>query len=180
MRSEIAFDTGLEAYTIHRITTDDSPALQALYEKCLDYMLLVDGHPASPDAGETEFNNVPPGRSTEDKFMFGVVNQQGELVGLVDVLRDYPQAATWWIGLLLLAPEVRSLGIGRKTVEGLTEFVRASGGNAIMVGVVEENERAYRFWMSMGFEFIYRTEPQQFGDKMQTVSIMRRRIGEIT
>jgi ribosomal protein S18 acetylase RimI-like enzyme len=59
-------------------------------------------------------------------------------------------------------------------MQGFVEYVQASGGQAIMLGVVDENKRAYKFWNRMGFEFVRKTEPQQFGDKTQTVSIMRR------
>jgi len=178
LKSEIAFDLGIQTYTVHQLSHDDSQALQALYEKCLDYMLLVDGHPAGPNAGEKEFYNVPPGKSPDDKFMFGIINHEGELVGLLDVLQGYPEATTWWIGLLLMVPEARSQGIGLKTVEGLAEFARSNGGRAIMLGVVEENGRAYKFWTKVGFEFVYRTEPQRFGEKTQAVIVMRRRLVE--
>jgi len=159
---------------MHRLSLEDSGAIQELYEKCLDYMLLVDGHPASPNSGEEEFQDVPPGKSHDDKFVFGIVNQQNELVGLLDVLRWYPDETTWWIGLLLFAPEVRSQGLGQKVLQGFAEYVRASGAQEIMLGVVDENKLAYKFWSRMGFEFVHMRKPQQFGDKTQTVSVMRR------
>jgi ribosomal protein S18 acetylase RimI-like enzyme len=39
---------------------------------------------------------------------------------------------------------------------------------------VEENKLAYKFWNRMGFEFVRKIEPRQFGDKTQTVIVMRR------
>jgi len=174
MKTETAFDMSIDGYSVRQLSIEDSRAIQKLYEKCLDYMLLVDGHPAGPNAGEEEFQDVPPGRSPDDKLLFGIVNQQNDLVGLLDVLRRHPDEITWWIGLFLLAPEVRSQGIGQKTVEGFAEYARTSGVQAIMLGVVEENQPAYKFWSRMGFEFVRQTEPRQFGDKTQTVSVMRR------
>ena len=47
-----------------------------------------------------------------------------------------------------------------------------------MLGVVEESERAYRFWSKMGFEFVRETEPRPFKNKTQTVRIMRRELGD--
>ena len=43
-----------------------------------------------------------------------------------------------------------------------------------MLGVVEENIHAYKFWIKMGFEFVRKTESRHFGNKTQTVSIFRR------
>jgi len=176
VKVETAFDIGLPTYSVRSLSLEDSGAIQELYDKCLDYMLLVDGHPAGPDAGEIEFQDAPPGKSIDDKFMFGIINQQNDLVGLLDTLRDYPDEVTWWIGLLLLVPEVRSQGIGQKVVQGFTEYVRARRGQAIMLGVVEENERAYKFWDRLGFEWIRTTEPRPFGVKTHRVNILRRKL----
>lgn len=171
---EPAFDIGLQAYSVRRLLPGDIGAIQGLFESCLDYMLLVDGHAADPNSVAEEFQSVPPGKSLDDKFVFGIAYRQNGLVGLLDTLRWYPDETTWWIDTLLLVPEIRSQGIGQRVVQGFVEYVRASGGQAIMLGVVEENKRAYKFWNEMGFEFVRQTEPQQFGNKTQTVSIMRR------
>jgi ribosomal protein S18 acetylase RimI-like enzyme len=106
-------------------------------------------------------------------FVFGIVNRQNDIVGLLDVVRSYPEQTVWWIGLFLFIPEIRSQGIGQKVLEGFAKYVRVNGGQAIMLGVVEENKRAYKFWKMAGFEFVRTTEPRQFGNKTQTVSIMR-------
>jgi len=170
------YNIDLQDYSVRRLSREDRHAIQTLFEECLDYMLLVDGHPAGPQAAEEILYSAPPGLSTEDKFVAGVFNQQGELVGLLDAVRRYPDETTWWIGLLLFAPEARAQGIGQKVVQSFAEYTRASGGQAIMLGVVEENERAYSFWSRMGFELVRKTEPRQFGNKTHRVNIMRRNL----
>jgi ribosomal protein S18 acetylase RimI-like enzyme len=59
-------------------------------------------------------------------------------------------------------------------LQGFVEYARLSGAHAIMLGVVEDNIRAYKFWNRMGFEFVRETEPRQFGNKVQTVKVMQR------
>jgi GNAT superfamily N-acetyltransferase len=173
LKAEPVIDIGIQGCSIRPLSPVDSPVIQHLYDQCLDYMLLVDGHPAGPNAGEEEFKDVPPGKSPKDKYIFGIFDQSDQLLGLLDALRGYPDETTWWIGLLLLLPEARTKGLGRLVVQGFTEYVWAKGGKAIMLGVVEENERAFQFWTRLGFEVVHRTEPRQFGNKMQTVNIMR-------
>ncbi len=177
MESKTAFNVDLPGHSIHQLGLEDAPALQALFEKCADYMLLVDGHPAGPDSAAGELQDRPPGKSIEDKFLFGIFNAQNELVGELDVLRDYPDEGTWWIGLLLLDPAVRSVGIGEKVLEGFVDYARGNGGTAIMLGVVAENKRATRFWTRMGFEWVLDREPQHFGRKTHIVQVMRRSFG---
>jgi ribosomal protein S18 acetylase RimI-like enzyme len=174
MKTDSAFDIGLQDYSVHQLSLEDSGAIQELWEKCLDFMLLVEGHPAEPNYGEEQFQDVPPGKSPEDLFVFGIINQQNDLVGLLDVLRGYPDETTWWIGLLLFVPDARSQGLGQKVTKGFAEYARANGGQAIMLGVVDENKLAYEFWSRVGFELVRKTEPRQFGNKTQIVNVMRR------
>jgi GNAT superfamily N-acetyltransferase len=176
MEIDIAFNIDVQDYSVHQLMREDVKAIQLLYEKCLDFLLLVDGHPPGKNAAEEEFQNIPPGRSEDDKFIFGIVDPLNELIGVLDVISCYPNEATWWIGLLLLVPNFRSQDIGKKVIKGFIEYVKVSGGKAIMLGVVEENEHAFRFWSKMGFEFIRETEPKQFGNKTHAVRIMRQKL----
>ena len=174
MNSVSAFDMGLPNNSVRRLFLEDIGVIQELYEKCLDYMLLVEGQPAEPNKILEDFQFVPSGKSQDDKFVFGIFDLQNDLIGYLDVLRGYPDEMTWWIGLLLLLPEARAHGLGRLIVQGFADYVQAAGGQAIMLGVVEENKSAYNFWTLMGFELVRITEPRQFGEKTQTVSVMRR------
>ncbi len=176
MKTESAFNIGLQNYSVHRMSLEDIAAIQEVYDKCLDYMLLVDGHAADLNAVEEDFQSVPPGKSNEDKFVFGIADPQKGIVGLLDILRWYPDKTTWWIDTLLFIPESRSKSLGEKVIQGFVDYVRAGGAQGIMLGVVEENIRAYKFWIKMGFEFVRETEPRQFGNKMQRLKIMRRNL----
>jgi len=180
MEPESAFDIGLQNYSVYRMSLEDIAVIQEIFDRCLDYMLLVDGRAADPDALEEDFRAVPSGKSNEDKFVFGIITTPTGIVGLLDTLHGYPDGTTWWIGTLLFVPESRSQGLGEKVVQGFVKYAQAGGAQAIMLGVVEENTRAYKFWLRMGFEFVRETEPRQFGNKMQKVRVMRRNIVEFT
>jgi GNAT superfamily N-acetyltransferase len=149
-------------------------AVQTLCETCADFFWLAEGRAAPPDAGLDILIDLPPGRSIEDKFVYGLFDPQGLLLGVLEGLRHYPDAETWWIGLLLLAPAARQHGLGRKIIEGFFEVVRQAGGNAVQLGVVEENRSGYQFWRRMGFEPLRVTEPRSFGEKLQAVHVLRR------
>ena len=76
MISEPAFEIGVENYSIHRLLPEDSGPIQVLFENCLDFMLLVDGRPAGNNAAEETFQDLPPGKSLQDKFVFGIIDQK--------------------------------------------------------------------------------------------------------
>jgi ribosomal protein S18 acetylase RimI-like enzyme len=111
-----------------------------------------------------------------DKFLYGFLDRDDAIIGVLEGLRDYPDDAVWWVGLLLLAPEARGYGVGRKIMEAFSEYVRLEKGTGIMLGVVEENQAAYRFWQGLGFELVRQTEPRLFGRKTQKVNVMRREL----
>jgi ribosomal protein S18 acetylase RimI-like enzyme len=173
--------TNLEGYAVRKLKLEDIEALQKLFEKCSDYAWIVEGEGVSPNAAQDVFTSLPPGRSLNDKYLYGVIDRQGEMVGMLEGMRNYPDDKTWWVGLLLLAPKVRGCAIGRKLISGFFAHVHAEGGENIMLGVVEENNRAYHFWQQMGFELVRKTEPRPFGKKMQSVLVMRCEVtGEVS
>jgi ribosomal protein S18 acetylase RimI-like enzyme len=180
MDTATAFAIDLPGYSVHQLSPEDAGAVQRLFEQCLDYCLLVDGRGPAPNAAEEEFRDAPPGKSPDDLFIFGIISRQNDLAGLLEGVRGYPDETTWWIGLLLFAPEARAHGIGKQVVQGFAEYARASGVQAIMLGVVDENERACQFWNRLGFETVRQTEPRQFGNKTQTVRVMRRTLWAAT
>lgn len=148
--------------------------LQKLFDRCADFAMLVEGEEVSPTAAEDIFQSKPDGRSLDDKFLYGLWDRTGAIVGVLEGMRHYPDETIWWIGLLLLAPEIRGRGLGRKLVQGLCDCARSAQVTAVMLGVVEENRSAYRFWQQVGFERVRQTEPRPFGKKTHTVYVMRR------
>ena len=68
------------------------------------------------------------------------------------------------------------INIDEVIAELLEENVRAKKATSIMLGVVEENQSAYRFWQGLGFELVRQTEPRSFGKKTQVVYVMRKEV----
>lgn len=162
------------AFSLYSLRPEQTAALQTFFEQCADYTMLVEGEGVSPDAAQDTFVDLPPGKTLEDKFLYGVMDQAGVIIGVLEGMRHYPQDGIWWIGLFMLAPRVRGKGLGQTILDAFAEHVRAAGGDAIMLGVVEENQSGYRFWGQQGFEDVRQTEPRTFARKTQRVFIMRR------
>jgi len=178
MKDEQVFPIDDSDHFVCRLQSEHAKPLQRLFEQCADFALLVEGESVSPTAAKDIFQSVPKGKSLSDKFIYGLMDRQGAIVGVLEGIRHYPDEATWWVGLLLLAPEVRGHGLGRKIMEAFSEYVHANQGTAIMLGVVEENQAAYRFWQCLGYELVRQTGPRTFGRKTQRVSVMRRSLME--
>src|SRR5690349_5357862 len=98
---------------LRRQAIEDAPTLQRLYEACADYFLLADGVPPTASAAAEEFGNLPPGVPASAKFIFASPpRDNGVPAAVVEGLRDYPQAGIWYVGLMLVQPQLRSSGLG--------------------------------------------------------------------
>jgi len=51
---------------------------------------MEEGAPTPPDAAEHVLKSLPPGKTHADKHVIGIAAPGGELVGVLDLIRDYP------------------------------------------------------------------------------------------
>ena len=150
----------------------DGPALQRLCEQCQDYSELVEGQAVGSDAASTILTELPPGKTGVDKFVFALQAADGAWVGVIDLVRDFPEAGEWFLGLLLLHPSHRGHGHGAAVYQALADWAQGHGAAALRLGVVSQNTAALRFWQRQGFVEIYRREVTH-GRRTNTVRVMR-------
>ena len=157
------------------LTLADAPQLQALYERCTDYHMAHEGTPTRATAGEEELRSLPSGRIADDKFPFGIYSAGAELVGYLELFRNYPAEGEWWIGLLIVDPNARRRGVGTEIFGSASEWAAEDGAKAIQLAVLEHDPAAQRFWERQGFELLRRRPYQSDAEKKaHTVLILRR------
>lgn len=166
----------LDGHVVERLQADQAPEVQSLCEACHDYHERLEGAPAGPEAGESTFAALPPGNAYDDKYVIGLRDGAGSLIGVIDLIRNYPEPGVWYIGLLLLHPAHRGRGVGQATVSALAAWVQTQGGVALGLGVVNQNKTAVRFWRAAGFKELNR-RLMRFGSKDSIVLVMRRTLG---
>ncbi|MEQ8221930.1 MAG: GNAT family N-acetyltransferase [Candidatus Eremiobacterota bacterium] len=171
---EILFEG--ESYFVRHLESEDGDDIQSLCENCSDYFELVTGLPPGPSEGQNLFFSLPPGRDLSDKIFAGIFDRNEKLFGLMDVIRDYPQAGVWHVGLMLLHPEKRGKGLGRDIYKSFEKWARNSGANTIRLGVAEQNEGAVKFWTRAGFDVVEKRKPEKTGNKMSVIIVMTRPI----
>ncbi len=135
-----------------RLDQERRGELQEFYEQCRDYFELETGEPPGPTEADDLLRSLPRGKSQADKFVIGFFDAPGHMVGVLDVIRDYPLRRNWYLGQLLFGPRSRGRHLGERVYRRLEDWVRAEGGTAIHLIVQEQNPGALRFWKRMGFE----------------------------
>jgi GNAT superfamily N-acetyltransferase len=126
--------------------------LQAFLERCGEDVALLLGKPPGPDVAERLLNELPPGRTFEDKFVVGVFDGRERMVGILVVVRDHPEAAHWTVELLLVAPDQRGHGLAREMLASLEGWARSEGGRALHLAARRHNPAGAGFALRAGFE----------------------------
>jgi GNAT superfamily N-acetyltransferase len=157
---------------------DDLPAIEAVLEASREFLELVSGIAEIPGEAQSLLTELPQGTTLRDKLSIGITTEPDGLIGLLDVIRDYPQPRTWWIGLLLFRPEWRGRGLGRQALDAIERLARQAGAANIELGVVEPNQAGLLFWQRMGFEAIERRLSRRFGIREQAIIVMRKALPE--
>lgn len=169
-------DLDVEGYPTRRLAASDIPAVQDLFERCLDHFLLHDGEPPEPESAEIEFSDVPPGRSVADKHLHGIFEpgRTERLIGLVESVAGYPDHDTWFLGLLLIDPAWRRHGLGQAALSALALAVGDAGYRTIRLAVIEPNQDARRFWLRHGFRHEATRDGRPFGRLTHRVDVLVR------
>jgi GNAT superfamily N-acetyltransferase len=159
------------------VTDSDADQIQAMFESDPGYFELTQGAPPGPAEVQSLVTALPPDgdRGYEDKFLF-ILLDGDDVVGVVDLIRNYPTPSTWYLGLIFLVPTQRGKGLGRAVLRGLYTWIAAQGGTALRLGVVEGNERARWLYASEGFVFQTAREPDPTVRRVRRVLVLERPI----
>ena len=130
---------------------NDLRDLQEVLEGAPRYSLKVSGQVQPSTASEEVFVAIPEGFDVTKKIVIGV-KQDTELIGVIDILRGFPNEETAMLGLLLLKEKKQGQGLGKRTFEELLTYVSSwSEIHKIRISVVKSNDEVLIFWKKLGF-----------------------------
>jgi GNAT superfamily N-acetyltransferase len=135
---------------IEILSVTDGPAIASLYRDCADYWTLVTARPAGAEAAAGLLGDRPPVVPLSNKIVLGLRDNH-RLVVIVDALRDYPGPGIWWLGLLLVSPESRGRGLGRRLYAAFEAWAAGQGATELRLCVQVQNTGAHTFWQRLGF-----------------------------
>ena len=103
-----------KVWNTHLLTSDNANEIESFIELFNDFFQLCEAENGSVSG---ILNACPPSKDIhKDKFVLGLYDGH-TLIGLVDILRDYPQNGVWTIGYLLIHPKYRCQGLGSKFIK---------------------------------------------------------------
>lgn len=142
-----------ENIKIVSLNLDDMESVDQLCNECEDYFLMVNGAVHTEEDTEEILTALPPEKELKDKFVLGIFYRE-EMIGVIDLIKDYPVIDQWIIGLFLLKEKDRNKGIGKLVHDALIEVVLRDNGKSLTLGVVKENIKGLKFWENLGYKTI--------------------------
>lgn len=143
-------------------TPDELTALQRVLDGAPTYHHRLQGAPAGPDDARATLAELPPGKTLDDKLVYGVY-ADGEMVGCADVIRGWPNAETAIVGLLLFAERHQRRGHGARAYAELERLARGWGMTRMRIAVLASNTEALPFWEACGFRPTGERKPHRAG-----------------
>ncbi len=159
----------IELPGLRRATVADVDAIQAILATDPPTWELLEGAPLRPDEAAHLLAELPPGVAPERKHVFVA---DGTCV--VDLIDGFPDAATWYLGLIFVAPHARGSTYGTHLIDRLALDLPAAGARALRLAVVAENARARRLYERLDFRHVAtRTRTSRTG-VAQSVDVVER------
>ena len=137
-------------FTVRRLTESDIPAMLALAETNRIYYQHHSPAPSSEDMGDG-LTALPPGKTMADKYYVGFF-EGGTLAALLDLVLDYPEPGTAFIGLFMLDAAYQGKGIGSAVFSGIVAQLARSGYRKLRLAIDRGNPQSEAFWTKNGFE----------------------------
>ncbi|HEX5598070.1 MAG TPA: GNAT family N-acetyltransferase [Micromonosporaceae bacterium] len=130
---------------------DHRDAVWSIFGADVGFAQRVDGRdPKRSDADEL-FTALPPNMPPESKHVLGWW-QDERLMGVVDLVRGYPDASVAYIGLLQVRLDEQGRGLGMRMFRSTEALAREWPEiKRLRLSVLRGNWVAAGFWQRMGF-----------------------------
>lgn len=128
----------------------DRAIVADLLDRAQDYYHLWKGHAPGPTEVDEVFHDVPPGCNPAASHRLGLF-LDGTLSGLAEMSFGFPTAQDAYLGLMILAPQMRGQGHGAYFSAHMADLARNTGAQNLYLAVLQANPRGAAFWARMGF-----------------------------
>ena len=140
--------------TIRRVRTDDGPLLRRVRLRALATDPASFGSTLAREEtfGDEVWNERATAAAAGGDWATLLALRGEEPVGLVTGARDETDPRTFHVFSMWVAPEARGEGLGRRLLDRLEEWMRASGGTVARLSVTDQAESARRLYERAGYE----------------------------
>ena len=129
----------------------DFARVKDLCLRAADYVRLESGRAPDDEFVTATLIDAPPQCGAGDVFLRGIEWPDGRLAGIATNIRHHYEHGEWYIGLLMLNPSERGLGLGKFVAKQVIDEARKDAAPCIRIAVLDRNPKGRKFWQSLGF-----------------------------
>lgn len=147
-------------FTVRQLTESDVSAMLPLAEANPVYYRYHFPAPSSEDMLEG-LTALPPGKTMADKYYVGFFDGK-TLTAVLDLVLDYPETGTAFIGLFMLDTAYQGKGVGSSLFSGIAGALASSGYRKLRLAIDKGNPQSEAFWTKNGFTKTGEEYPNDF------------------
>ena len=136
-------------YNVRKIDATD---VSEVYELCCNNSLYYQYCPpfVSTQSILDDMNALPPNKDLSDKYYVGYY-EEDRLIAVMDMIMDYPEETTAFIGFFMTDTSVQNTGVGSEIIEELCAALPDFGVSSVRLCWVKGNPQSEHFWHKNGF-----------------------------
>lgn len=136
---------------VYKVTKLEEADIPAVYELCQGNPLYYKHCPpaVSMESIRKDMNALPDNKTPADKYYVGFW-KENELIAVMDLITEYPDRETAFIGFFMVDAKFQGNGIGSEIIEEACGCLQKRFSN-IRLGYVKGNMQSEHFWTKNGF-----------------------------
>lgn len=141
-----------QKYEVKLIEDDD---VDKVFEVCKSNQLYYKYCPpqVTVESIKSDMKALPNNKSYSDKYYIGFF-KDSVLIATMDLILDYPDVDTAFIGFFMVNKKVQDNGIGSSIIEEVSAFLKLNNFLHIRLGYVKGNSQSECFWEKNNFKKI--------------------------
>ena len=138
-----------EIYDVRKLNKED---IQAVYEVMQGNPLYFQYCPpvATMQSIAKDMKALPPRTTYDDKYYIGYFEEE-KLVAVMDLILNYPNQKTAFIGFFMVNRDMQGNGIGTSIVTEVFEVLKEIGYQYVRLGFTKGNPQSESFWIKNDF-----------------------------
>lgn len=140
----------IEGYSLRQLNLEDQGILQVLCDRCAWNENIIISSSQEKNVSLVILKELPPGKKYEDKILLGIF-ENSNLVGVLDMVKDFPVKGELILGLLMFDPKVTDKGLRGKIHDCIIDWAINNGFDKLRLDVAADNQASYNFWKKLGY-----------------------------
>lgn len=138
------------SYQTRRLTSKDVDKAFALVQSNPTYFAYCPPQPTRHSMLE-DMQVVPANKTNEDKFYLGFF-EGTQLIAILDLINQYPDAETGWIGFFMVDAKYQKKGIGSAIIKEVFLELKAAGLKVIELDYPKGDAQSEHFLLKNNFQ----------------------------